>query len=577
MSTGREYDRVIQEAEQAFTKILESSRVLLNVVQTKSQDLMCNPREERRGRGGGGNREEAGLTNAHSRGEDANADQGDKGCDNLQMERMNQILGEEREEHQGTSGQGKASPQVVNGSTEQELLGSEAQVSAQDGRLEDGSDMGREEERPNSRATSTPLAATHTPVVYQDESDYGVSQSGGEKGGQPKSKKKRQEMTAKHSGTGDVGDVAENLEGPVISEGLATFCSEAVVFGNDDNGNIPEGNVDIYQEVNNEVDMEFDHSLMEKTRDSQISLGRDQLQGGNSRSKSLSPRKLMGDHGSYSKKRKSMLKLGLHMKVMKKTALGFHSQESMQRARVIDSPNSVQKKRKSGKGTPAIRDISLKRGSGIRRLLKKGDGEIEKTLKPLRECQTCKKTVTKGRGNTCTACGEVFHKKCSSNKTEGEQWLCKMCCSRQKRPSKLTSRNKKGATGADSDQGGDKVKMNKGVAASELLMHLGRGDEENNNVEVAKKRMTLIENSAGGDRIKSFGAIQGMGNRRPARSSAKKSVGWYLEEELESQEEPEQSRQQQFKCKDCKLGFSSSYKLRRHRRIHCRDDINTIL
>ena len=139
-----------------------------------------------------------------------------------------------------------------------------------------------------------------------------------------------------------------------------------------------------------------------------------------------------------------------------------------------------------------------------------------------------------------------------------------MCCSRQKRPSKLTSRNKKGATGADSDQGGDKVKMNKGVAASELLMHLGRGDEENNNVEVAKKRMTLIENSAGGDRIKSFGAIQGMGNRRPARSSAKKSVGWYLEEELESQEEPEQSRQQQFKCKDCKLGFSSSYKLRRY-------------
>ena len=106
--------------------------------------------------------------------------------------------------------------------------------------------------------------------------------------------------------------------------------------------------------------------------------------------------------------------------------------------------------------------------------------------------------------------------------------------------------------------------MNKGAAASELLKHLGRGDEENNNVEVAKKRMTLIENSAGGDRIKSFGAIQGMGNRRPARSSAKKSVGWYLEEELESQEEPEQSRQQQFKCKDCKLGFSSSYKLRRY-------------
>ena len=52
--------------------------MLLNVVQTKSQDLRCNPREERRGSGGGGNREEAGLTNDHGQGEDAiaNADQG---------------------------------------------------------------------------------------------------------------------------------------------------------------------------------------------------------------------------------------------------------------------------------------------------------------------------------------------------------------------------------------------------------------------------------------------------------------------------------------------------------------------
>ena len=263
-----------------------------------------------------------------------------------------------------------------------------------------------------------------------------------------------------------------------------------------------------------------------------------------------------------------MLKLGLHMKVMKKTALGIHSQESMQRSRIIDSPNSVQKKRKSGKGLLEvwIRNISLKRDSGSRRLLKKGDGEIEKMLKPLRECQTCKKTVTKSRGNTCKACGEVFHKKCSSKKTEGEQWLCKMCCSRQKRPSQLTPRNKKGATGADSDQGGGKVKMNKGAAASELLMHLGRGDEENNNMEVAKKKTTLTENSAGGNGMKTLGAIQGKGNRRPARSSAKKAVGWYsqFEEEHDSQEEPEQTRQQQFKCKDCKLGFSSSYKLRRY-------------
>ena len=109
--------------------------------------------------------------------------------------------------------------------------------------------------------------------------------------------------------------------------------------------------------------------------------------------------------------------------------------------------------------------------------------------------------------------------------------------------------------------------MSKGVEASELLMHLGRRVEENNNMEVAKKRTTLTENSAGGYGMKTHGAIQGVGNRRPARSSAKKAVGWYsryLEDEHESQEEPEQTRQQQFKCKDCKLGFSSSYKLRRY-------------
>ena len=132
------------------------------------------------------------------------------------------------------------------------------------------------------------------------------------------------------------------------------------------------------------------------------------------------------------------------------------------------------------------------------------------------------------------------------------------------RPSKPKSKDKKGATGADSVQGGDKVKMSKGVAASDLLIHPGRGDEENNNKEVAKKRTTLTENSAGGNGMKTLCGIQGVGICRPARFSAKKSVGWYLEEEHEFQEESEQTSQQQFKCKDCKLGFSSSYKLRRY-------------
>ena len=69
-----------------------------------------------------------------------------------------------------------------------------------------------------------------------------------------------------------------------------------------------------------------------------------------------------------------------------------------------------------------------------------------------------------------------------------------------------------------------------------MLIQLGRGDEKNinNKEEVAKKRTTVNENLAGGDRIQNLDATQGIGNRRPVRSSAKKAVGWYLEEEQES-------------------------------------------
>ena len=64
----------------------------------------------------------------------------------------------------------------------------------------------------------------------------------------------------------------------------------------------------------------------------------------------------------------------------------------------------------------------------------------------------------------------------------------------------------------------------------------GRGDEKNinNKEEVAKKRTTVNERLAGGDRIQTLDATQGIGNRRPIRSSAKKAVGWYIEEEQES-------------------------------------------
>jgi len=39
LGTRAEYDKVIQEAEQAYLKILESSQLLLNVVKSKSSDL----------------------------------------------------------------------------------------------------------------------------------------------------------------------------------------------------------------------------------------------------------------------------------------------------------------------------------------------------------------------------------------------------------------------------------------------------------------------------------------------------------------------------------------------------------
>merc|ERR1719370_2494803 len=47
LGSRAEYDRVIQEAEQAYLKILESSQLLLNVVKTKSSDLQTG------GQGGG--------------------------------------------------------------------------------------------------------------------------------------------------------------------------------------------------------------------------------------------------------------------------------------------------------------------------------------------------------------------------------------------------------------------------------------------------------------------------------------------------------------------------------------------
>ena len=79
-------------------------------------------------------------------------------------------------------------------------------------------------------------------------------------------------------------------------------------------------------------------------------------------------------------------------------------------------------------------------------------------------------------------------------------------------------------------QGGVKDKRSKGVGGREVLIQLGRGDEKNNNnkEEVAKKRTTVNESLAGGDRIQTLDATQGIGNRKHVRSSAKKAVGWYL-------------------------------------------------
>ena len=68
----------------------------------------------------------------------------------------------------------------------------------------------------------------------------------------------------------------------------------------------------------------------------------------------------------------------------------------------------------------------------------------------------------------------------------------------------------------------------------------GRGDEKNinNKEEVAKKRTTVNDSLAGGDRIQTLDATQEIGSCRPVRSSAKKALGWYLEEEQESYSQP---------------------------------------
>ena len=102
------------------------------------------------------------------------------------------------------------------------------------------------------------------------------------------------------------------------------------------------------------------------------------------------------------------------------------------------------------------------------------------------------------------------------------------------RPSKPTSKDKKGDSVVG--QGGVNDKRSKGVGGRKVLIQLGRGDEKNNNnkEEVAKKRTTVNESLAGGDRIQTLDATQGIGNRKHVRSSAKKAVGWYLEEEQES-------------------------------------------
>jgi len=94
------------------------------------------------------------------------------------------------------------------------------------------------------------------------------------------------------------------------------------------------------------------------------------------------------------------------------------------------------------------------------------------------------------------------------------------------RPSKPTSKDKKGASVVG--QGGVEDKRSKGVGGREVLIQHGRGVENNNSKEeVAKKRTTVNESLAGGDRIQTLDATQGIGNCKHVRSSAKKAVGWY--------------------------------------------------
>lgn len=56
LGTRVEYDRVIQEAEQAYLKILESSQLLLNVVKSRSSDLRTGVPDTKVGGGEQGRR-----------------------------------------------------------------------------------------------------------------------------------------------------------------------------------------------------------------------------------------------------------------------------------------------------------------------------------------------------------------------------------------------------------------------------------------------------------------------------------------------------------------------------------------
>ena len=253
----------------------------------------------------------------------------------------------------------------------------------------------------SARATSTPVAVAKSLIAHHDDPD-------------PIS------LSERDAGKVLIDDNG-NLESEDISEARATFSMGALMVREGIQGGIVEASAD------GEQDMDLDHSLMEKTRESQIDLGSGD-QGPRSRSKSAS--RLMTLLKSSSRKRRMQqgpLKVGLHKGMLKKTinyGKGFSKDLNK---------NVVQKEKTKLRFVRVMQEMEdIKQqhveGSHNKRIQMRRDAQTNQIATSVqRECRKCGKEVRRDKGYICVACAGVFHVKCSLRKLEGEGWVCKGC------------------------------------------------------------------------------------------------------------------------------------------------------